>query len=1013
MKVTESALRRPVTTLMVFLSFIVVGWIASRLLPLEFFPSFEYPYINVNIPYSGSTPEEVERQITRPVEEVLATISGVKRMISNSGASNCSIFLEFDWGVDSNVKAIEVREKIDGIRPMLPSDLERFYVTRQSMQDMAVLTVRISSQRDLTNSYDLLNRQIKRRIERISGVSSVRLYGVEPREIRIQLLANRIIAHQVDLNHLAQVLAASNFTVTAGRITDGNRRFTVRPVGEIKTPEEIGALIVGSHNIKLRDIAHIKYDHPELDYARHLDQKLAIGLDVYKESGANVVDVAKRVKREISSISQDPKMEGISLYVMFDTGEAVVSSLNELLKAGLIGALLAVVVLFIFLRQWKTTLIVAMAVPVSILVTLAFMHFFKMTLNILSMTGLMLAVGMLVDNAVVVSENIYRHQKLLPVRDKQKATLTAVKEVALAITAGTSTTAIVFLPNVLNEQGEISIQIKHVAVAFCIALGCSLALAQTVVPLLSSRLRSTQNATQATVIDRMVSRYKLVLDWLLRHRRSSVALVFLVLVSVALPFMLVKKDMFPTQENRELNLFYNINDSYTLEKVKTAVDAVEEYLYAHQEKFRIESVYTYYTGNSANSTIILRKGAVKHKEQIKNDIREGLPQLSIASPAFEVMRFGGGGGALRIQLIGPSTEQLVELSQAVAWTLERIPGFKDVRSQAAVGQREVHVKVNRERAKKYGLSPEEIARNVSVAMRGVNLRRLQGKNGEILVRVEFQEDDKKNLEQLHDLTLFKDNNQPVKLAALADFEVSQSLSNIRRENRITSLGVTADLKGLTLNEARTEITQALNKYNFPSGYSWSFGRSFSFEDETIKNMMVNTLLALALIYIVMASLFESLVFPAAIWSSILFAIVGVWWFFLLTGTTFDIMAWFGVLILIGVVVNNGIVLIDYINQLRGRGMPRHEAMVKAGGDRLRPIIMTAATTVFSLLPLCLTRTQIGGNGPPYFPMARAIVGGLVFSTLVTLIILPTIYILLDDLRNWSRRVLYRARPSRS
>jgi HAE1 family hydrophobic/amphiphilic exporter-1 len=1007
MRITEFSLRRPVTTLTIFASFIVIGWIASRMLPLEFFPTFEYPYVNINIPYPNSTPEETERQITRPVEEILATIGGIKRMISNSSENNSSIYLEFDWGADSNVKAIEAREKIDSIRDQLPGDLERFYVSRVSMSDIEVLVVRISSNRDLSNSYDLLDRHLKRRVERIDGVSSVRLYGVEKREIRIQLLANRIIAHQVNLNRLSQILGTSNFTVTAGRITDADQRFTVRPIGEIKTAEEIGNLIIGEHNLKLRDIAKISYEHPELEYGRHLNQKYAIGLDVFKESGANIVDVAKRVRAEIAEISKDPKMEGINLYVMFDQGEAVVSSLNELLKAGLIGATLAILILFIFLRQWITTFIVAMAVPISLLVTLAFMYFLNMSLNILSMVGLMLAVGMLVDNAVVVSENIYRHRRFIP--DKNQATKTAVNEVALAITAGTSTTAIVFLPNVLNQQGEISLQIKHVAISFCIALACSLILAQTVVPLLASKIKSSPNDRKYTVIDRLIKRYKRVLNWLLLHRKTSVAIILLVLFSVAIPVSIVKKDMFPQMENRELSLYYNINDSYTVERVEATVDKVEEFLLANQEKLKIESVYTYYTGDYAESTIILLIGAVKDKERIKNEIRDGLPKLPIARPSFERRGYSGGGDVLSIQLTGTSTEQLIELSHEVAWVLGKIPGFKDVRSAAAAGRREVHVIVDRERAKKYDFSPQEIARNIAVAMRGVNLRRIQGEDGEILVRVEFQEEDKRNLEQLRDLTLFKDASQPIKLAALADFKLTHSPNSIYRENRITSLGVYIDLKDLTLNDARREISRVLKNFSFPEGYTWTFGRSFSFEDEAIQMMMVNTLLALALIYIVMASLFESLIFPAAIWTSIIFAIIGVWWFFLMTGTTFDLMAWFGVLILIGVVVNNGIVLIDYINQLRGRGLLRHEAIVKAGGDRLRPILMTAATTVFSLLPLCITRTQIGGNGPPYFPMARAIVGGLVLSTLVTLIILPTIYILLDDLRNWSRRVIGQVR----
>jgi HAE1 family hydrophobic/amphiphilic exporter-1 len=274
------------------------------------------------------------------------------------------------------------------------------------------------------------------------------------------------------------------------------------------------------------------------------------------------------------------------------------------------------------------------------------------------------------------------------------------------------------------------------------------------------------------------------------------------------------------------------------------------------------------------------------------------------------------------------------------------------------------------------------------------------------VRVEFQEQDKQTADQLRDLVLFGRDHRQVKLAAVADFRVRQGPASISRENRTTTIGVSIDLKDLTVNEAKEKISEALKGFHFPSGYSWNYGRGFSFEDETVQLMLINTLLALALIYFVMASLFESLMLPGAVWVSIIFAVIGVWWFFLITGTMFTFMAWVGVLVLIGVVVNNGIVLIDYINQLRERGLSRHDAIVQAGYHRLRPILMTAGTTVFSLIPLCFVATQIGGGGgPPYFPMARAIVGGLTFSTLVTLFILPTIYVLLDDLRTWSRRVV--------
>ena len=996
-------------TLMIFLSFIVIGLISSRLLPLEFFPELDVPFVAINIPYPNSTPEEVEREITRPVEEILATVSDVKRMTSNSSENSAGIFLEFDWGINTDVKAIETKERIESIRGQLPRDVERIFIQKVNTADMPILIMRISSNRDLSNSYDMLNRHLARRIERIKGVSKVELYGVEKKQILIRLLADRIIAHKVDLNSLSRILRTSNFLVTAGRITDTNRRFTVRPMGEIRTIDEIKNLAVGRNSIKLRDIAKISYEMPELDYGRHLNRAYAIGLNVFKESGANIVDVGKRVKEEIAEIEKNPRMEGINLYLMDDMSDGIKSSLSELLKAGLLGAVLAILMLFLFLRQWSSTFIVALAVPFSLLVTLAFMYFFNLSLNILSILGLLLAVGMLVDNAVVVTENIHRYQKLSP--EKNNTTITAVKEVALAITAGTATTAIVFLPNIVSSKNEVTIYLKHVAMSFCVALGASLILAHTVVPLLASRIKSSRMNNKTRLIDKAVIRYKKILAWLLRHRKTSVAILLLALFSVAIPVVFVKKDMFPPQGDRRIYLQFYINDNYTVERVEDAVDRIEEYLFANKDRFEIESVYSYYTGGSAQSTILLTKGsdAKKSQEQISEEIEEGLPAISIGQPSFESSRSGGSTDDLRIYLIGSSTEQLIRLSHDVAWTLGKIPGFKDVRSAASRGNKEVLVVVNRERAKKYGFTPQEIASNISVAMRGVNLRRMHDEDGEIDVKVEFQKEDKRNLEQLKNINLFRDNNTPIKLSTLADFTIRQGPNSIYRENRVTSIGVTIGLKDLTVNEAKGKISKVMGQFDFPSGVTWDYGRSFDFEGEAVKTMMINTLLALALIYFVMASLFESLIFPGAIWTSILFAIVGVWWFFLITGTTFSIMAWIGVLILIGVVVNNGIVLIDHINQLRARGLNRYDAIVQAGGNRIRPILMTAGTTILSLIPLCFTRIGIGGNGPPYDPMARAIVGGLAFSTLVTLIILPEIYLMLDDLRQWSRRVLSSAR----
>jgi HAE1 family hydrophobic/amphiphilic exporter-1 len=1009
MNLTEQSLRRPVTTLMIFLCFIVIGIIASQLLPLEYFPDVDVPYIVINIPYPGSTPEEVERQITRPAEEVLATMSAINRMVSNSEENGAEIRLEFDWGVDANVRALEAKEKLDGIRHQFPADLERFYVVKFATSDMPLLTLRLSSHRDLSHSYDMLDRNLKRRLSRLSGVSNVDLYGVEKNQIRIQLSVDRIIAHKIDIGRLVETLQRSNVLVTAGKITDAHRRFVVRPIGHFQTIEEIGDLIVGPHNIHLQDIAQITYDHPELDYGRHLDRRYAIGIDVYKEAGANTVELTEQVIREIDQISRLPEMEGIRIFYMNNLGEGIVSSLNELLKAGLLGGLLAMVVLYFFLRRITTTFIVTIAVPFSILITLAFMYFLGLSLNILSMMGLMLAVGMLVDNAVVVTESIHRHQQEQAMSNK--AISTGVKEVAMAITAGTLTTAIVFLPNILSPNNEIAIYMKHVSISICIALGASLILAQTVVPLLASRVKPPRRVRKRTVIDALIDQYVIVLDWTLRHRWATVGLILVILFSIAVPISVVKMDMFDMPEDRQLRLHYHINGNYTLEKVEEAVNIYEAYLFGHQDEFDIESVYSYYTGNYASSTILLKKGeeAKLSMEKIQERIRKNLPKLAITNPSFDWQSSSGQEESVRIQLIGKSSEQLAALSRQVAWTLSQIPGFQDVRSEAEIGEDEIHVIVDRDRANRYGFSPREIANVVSAAMRGVRLRRFHDKSGEVEIRLEFQDRDKQTMEHLQNIPLFNREGRSIKLASLADFLVRRGPRNIHRENRTTSMGVTANLKNLTINEAKEKIRRVLDQYDFPPGYSWGYGRSFDDEEEAFNTMLINLLLALALIYFVMASLFESLIFPTAIWTQIIFAVVGVFWFFMMTGTVMSVMGMIGILILIGVVVNNGIVLIDHVNQLRHRGFDRHQAIIQAGRDRLRPILMTAGTTVLSLVPLCIARTQIGGDGPPYFPMARAMVGGLTFSTVVTLLILPTIYVMLDNLRNWARTIIRKSR----
>ncbi len=1008
MNLTDFSLKRPVTIMMIFVCFVVIGIISSVLLPKEYFPELDAPFIFVDIPYPGSTPEEIEKQITRPAEEVLATISGIEDIQSNSYEGGSWVRINFAWGIDTDVKALEAKEKLDGIRHLFPEDLERFFIRKFSTSDMQMLSMRISSNRDLSNSYDMLDRNIKRRLERIAGVSKVDLYGVEKKEIRIQLLADRIISHHIDINRLTTTLMRSNFLVTAGKISDGGQRLVVRPMEEFSSIEDIEDVVVGD-NIRLRDIAEITYGHPKLNYGRHLNRRYAIGLDVFKESGANLVETADLIISEIDEIRKLPEMDGINIFYMDNAAEGVESSLDEVLKSGVIGGFLSILVLYFFLRRISSTLIVALSVPLSIYITLACMYFAGITLNILTMMGLMLAIGMLVDNAVVVAESIHRHQ--MDGMDTVNAINTGVSEVSLAITAGTLTTAIVFLPNIVSPNDEISIYLKHVGITICIALGVSLVLAETIVPLFASRIKLTREKAKATIVDRMQDKYCLLLGWTMNHRKATIGMIVFLLASIAVPIKFVKMDMFNEPDDRRFRLHYHINDNYTVEKVEEAVNVYENFLFSRQDEFEIESVYSYYQGDYAQSTVLLKKGrgAKKPVDKIKELIKKDLPKLAIANPSFEWQNPGGGTESIRIQLVGKSSDYLSELSREVAWTLSMIEGFSDVRSEAEVGKKEIQVVVDRDLARQYGFTSQEVATVVSAAVRGINLRHFRNEQGEVEMRLEFQDTDRQTLEQLQNIPLISEGGQAVSLASVADFNIRRGPNNINRENRTTSIGVNANLEGITVGDAKKKIAAVLDNFHFPSGYKWNYGEVFNEEDEAMQTMLLNLALALALIYFVMAALFESIVFPAAIWTQILFAIVGVYWFFLVTGTQMSIMGMIGILILIGVVVNNGIVLVDYINHLRGKGLDRSEAIIQAGRHRLRPILMTAGTTVISLVPLCVVGTQIGGDGPPYFPMARAIVGGLAFSTIVTLVILPNIYMELDEIRKWSYRVISKAK----
>ncbi|MCG8432736.1 MAG: efflux RND transporter permease subunit, partial [Gammaproteobacteria bacterium] len=795
MKFTEISLRRPITVIMLFISLSAVGIISSRLLPLEYFPEIQFPGAFIMIPYQGSTPEEVERLITRPVEEALATMSGIKRLRSESRQDQAQISAFFGWDADSAVKGMEVMDKIDSIRHLLPDDVERIFVFRGSTSDQPIMVLRLSSSsRDLEGAYDLLNRHLKRRLERIEGVSQVRLEGVEPWEIRIQLIADRIAAHNVDINALTQTLQEANFSVTAGRITDAGQRLRVHPIGEFKSIDDIGNLIVQG-NLRLRDIAEITYESKERNYGRHLDRRYAIGASILKETGANMVEISKRVNAELDKITELPQMRGITVFFLDNAADGVRQSLSDVLRAGTLGALLSFFVLYLFLRQIATTLTVTLAVPFSLTIALGAMFFFNISLNILSMMGLMLAIGMLVDNAVVVTENIFRRKQLDP-ENPQKATILGVKEVSTAVTAGTLTTVIVFLPMIFGTKADINVFLEHVAITIIVSLIASLFISLTMIPMIASRIE-VPAAASSGFMESVKSRYRRYLSWSLDHRWKIVSATFAIMVG-GIGLMssdAVKKDMFPQEASRRLFMPYHLEGTYSLERVEQTVYTIENYLYDNADEFEIRSVYSYFEPGRAESTILLKEkedGAEKSVEEIKEAIRENLPNIVIGKPSFEFNQTGNQDG-VSIMLLGDSSEELNGLSREVARILNSVEGLADVRANTAGADREVQIVVNRDRAQQYGMTVQQVAGAVAVAMRGQNLRQFRGESGEITVKLEFRDTDRQRLKDLESLPLFTASGQRITLSTVADFRITQGPARILRQNRSTGVTLTANL----------------------------------------------------------------------------------------------------------------------------------------------------------------------------------------------------------------------------
>jgi len=1005
---------------MVICIVLVLGAFSFANLPVDLLPEMNFPMMAVFTAYEGAAPEEVEAMVTRPLEEVLATVPGIERITSTSGQGSATVMLEFSWGADLDLLALDVREKIDQAKGMLPDEVQTPTVFKFDPSMMPVLWLSVAGDVSPVELKRLADELVKPRLERIEGVASAAVTGGVEREIRVLADPSLLAHHGLTLEQLGQLLRMENLNVSAGRLAEGERELQVRSLGEFRGPAELENLVLRTTpagTLYLRDVAEVRDGFTEEVQLSRLNGKPGISVALYKQSGANTVRVSAAVNEALQQLAADLP-PGTSIGVIFDQAEFVNRSVGNMLNMGLSGAALALLVLFLFLRNLRSTLVIGLAMPVSIVATFVLMFFNGLTLNLITLGGLALGIGMMVDNAIVILENIFRfRQQGLPGRE---AAIAGSNEVAGAIVAATLTTVVVFLP-VIFVEGIASQIFSSMAWTVSFSLLASLAVALSVVPMLSSRLLKVAeentgrlSARFANLFDRVDGFYGRMLLFSLGRRKLVIGvLVASFLGSLAL-VPLVGTEFIPGMDDNWLMVNVRLPDGASLTETKQIALRLEDQL------SQVEEVRDTFVTIGASSGMGGRSGAQLNRATLEVRLKErGERELdnnqmadkirvltdTVAGAEISVrpsqnMSMGGGGAPVDILLKGDSLPLLQQLAGQVETIVAQVEGTREVATSFDRAWPELQVRVDREQAAALGIQSAAVNNTLRTALSGQVVTRLRGAGQEVDVRLQVPVGLRESIADLQSLEVVSPGGLRVPLGEVAEFSQALGAVSIARHDQVRSANVTAQLSGRSLGPVVADINRQLAQLNLPSGYSVEFVGEQQQMAESFASLGMALLLAILLVYMIMAAQFESLLHPFIIMFALPSTFVGVVLSLALTGRTLNVPAFIGVIMLAGIVVNNAIVLVDYINKLRERGNSCREAILLAGPVRLRPILMTTLTTVLGMLPMAL---GIGAGAATQAPLATAVIGGLSVSTLLTLLVVPVIYSILDDLGERLRR----------
>lgn len=1026
------ALNKPVSAVMVMLALIIVGIIAYMRIPATMMPEgFDPAFLYVWLPYQNASPKEVEDQITKPVEEIFGTVQNIKRIEANSSQRGAGIFIEFESGTNMSEAYSQVVDRLDRVKPELPQDQRYRYIWKWSPNSEPLMWVAIGIKEgyQVDDPYDLLDRLVKRRFEQTDGVAKVELDGAFQKSIYIDIKQDRMQSYQVNMYRLWQTLQQANFTLSSGHLTEGNKKLIVSSVAKFRSLDEIRNLVISGTNIRISDIADVNYTTEEIKRINRVNRLQGMTLEIYHEEQSKPIELSEKLKELAKEIfSKNPSLAPFEYHILFTQGDIMTDTIDEFKTSALFGGFFAILILFFFLRKIKMTFIISMALPFSLMTAITIMYFMGWSLNLLTMMGMILSVGMVVDNSIVVAENIFRLRQAG--LSRKESSLKGASEVGLAITMSTLTTIIVFLPIILMGGDQVySFFMSRLGMPVILAILLSLFIALYFIPLGTAVFHEPEKTAKfflarwfdklyEITIGRFTVFYSRLLQYSLKHRFDIILLFFFIFLT-----MFVIIPMIPRTDNLEGNIndfriFFDMPQNNTLENSNRITNEVEEMIWKNKEKYDVKAIFSrsmarrgmirvflndpskkglFWKAIGTITKIIPHNGKKMSREAVIAELKKKIPQYPGAEVRWGWHDQSSTDKSIDINLFGKDLQLLETYADEVKRRVKTIPDILSVETDyQELGTDEIQLQVDRQMAKNLDIDPMNIAGTIAYALRGNLLTRFQLLDREIDVYLQLRKEDRQNLDQLKNITVVNNKGQRYPLSIFVKTVMERGPKELRREDRKNMLRVKVTSAREDLNILFGTIGTEMNKIDFARGYSWSFGERFRQMQDTESGMGQAVPIAIIFVFFLMGVLFESFVLPLSALASIPFAFWGAFWTLFITGTTADPMAYIGMIILIGVVVNNAIVLIDLINRLRKEGHKRYDAIVMAGQMRLRPIMMTAFTTIFGLIPMSLGGSQVGGIS--YAPLGRAFAGGLFASTITTLILVPIIYTYLDDLR---------------